>query len=83
LTLHGVDTRRAHALVGARVLAAERAARALDASDLEALGAAAGLGAALDAPLDAAGSVRAKRTVGSTHPQRVAEALDALEAALS
>ena len=83
LTLRGVDTRRAHALVGARVLAAEREARALDASDLEALRAAAGLGAALDAPLDAAGSVRAKRTVGSTHPQRVADALDALEAALS
>ena len=36
LTLRGLDTRRAHALVGARVLAAEREGRALDASDLNA-----------------------------------------------
>jgi argininosuccinate lyase len=82
LTLRGVDTRRAHALVGARVLAAEREGRALGAGDLTALGEAAGLTAPLHAPLDAAESVRAKRTEGSTHPEAVRNALDALEASL-
>jgi argininosuccinate lyase len=83
LTLHGVETRRAHALVGARVLAAEREGRALDRADLDALGAAAGLAGALDAPLEPWQSVNAKRTIGSTHPARVAEALDDLEATLA
>jgi len=83
LTLGGIDTRRAHALVGARVLSAEREGRSLDASDLAALGEAAGFAGPLDAPLDAAASVRAKRTAGSTNPDAVRNALDALEASLA
>jgi argininosuccinate lyase len=83
LTLGGIDTRRAHALVGARVLGAEREGRSLDASDLAALGEAAGFAGPLDAPLDAAASVRAKRTAGSTNPDAVRNALDALEASLA
>jgi len=83
LTLRGVATRRAHALVGARVLAAERAARPLDRDDLDALAAAAGLEGGFEAPLDAKASVRAKRTAGSTHPDAVRTALDALEATLA
>ena len=86
LIASGIDARKAHSLVGARVLAAERAGRPLDRSDLDALreaAAAAGGGAQFDAPLDPEASVRAKRTSGSTHPDEVAKSLDVLEAALA
>ncbi len=70
----GATAREAHALVGARVRAAEAAGRALDASDLAALAAAVGVHE-LQAPLDAAASVRAKVTTGSTAPHAVLAAL--------
>ena len=83
LVLRGVPARRAHELVGASVARAEREDRALGPADLAALAAAAGLAEALDAPLDAAASVRAKRTSGSTSPAEVARAIGALEAVLA
>jgi argininosuccinate lyase len=83
LVLRGVTPRRAHELVGAAVANAERAARALSTADLHALAREASLGEALDAPLDALASVRAKRTAGSTAPSRVADAISALEAVLA
>jgi argininosuccinate lyase len=83
LVLRGVTPRRAHELVGAAVAGAERDARVLGTSDLQALASEASLGAPLDAPLDAITSVRAKRTAGSTEPGRVAAAISALEAVLA
>jgi argininosuccinate lyase len=83
LVLRGVPARRAHELVGAAVARAEREERALGPADLASLASDAGLAAALDAPLDAAASVRAKRTIGSTSPSEVARAISALEAVLS
>ncbi|MHB8212349.1 MAG: argininosuccinate lyase [Vulcanimicrobiaceae bacterium] len=77
LVASGLDARQAHSLVGARVCLAEEARRALDASDLQALGAPLD-NPAFSAPLDAAASVAAKRTEGSTSPVCVARALDAL-----
>ncbi|MHB8147308.1 MAG: hypothetical protein ACYDGM_08645, partial [Vulcanimicrobiaceae bacterium] len=84
----GVSARAAHALVGERVREAETQSRTLDANDLTALAQRANL-AHLAAPLDAAASVRAKVTCGSTGPQAVRDALaaiteeiDAIEAAL-
>ncbi len=68
----GSTARAAHEAVGERVLAAERAGRALDASDLTALGVA-------GAPLDGAQSIAAKRTSGSPHPARVADAIAATQ----
>lgn len=82
LILRGVSARGAHLLVGHAVTAAERAARPLDASDLEALADAAGLARPLLAPLDALASVKAKRTAGSTEPGAVARALSTLETLL-
>jgi len=73
----GVSARDAHALVGAAVRSAEDDRRALDATDLQALAAKAGL-AMVQAPLDPASSVAAKATVGSTSPQSVRAALAAL-----
>jgi argininosuccinate lyase len=68
----GSTARAAHEAVGERVLAAERAGRALDASDLAALG--------VDgAPLDGAQSIAAKQTSGSPHPARVAESIAATQ----
>jgi argininosuccinate lyase len=71
----GTTARAAHRAVGARVLAAERANRPLDASDVAALG-------IPDAPIDARASVAAKRTSGSTSPAAVAAAIDATDADL-
>jgi argininosuccinate lyase len=68
----GATARAAHAAVGERVLAAERAGRTLDATDLAALGLTA-------APLDGAASIAAKRTSGSPHPGRVAESIAATQ----
>jgi argininosuccinate lyase len=78
LILSGIPSRRAHELVGAAVATAERESRPLQESDLRAIAREAGL-RTLHAPLDAESSVRAKRTVGSTHPEHVAAAIRALE----
>lgn len=77
----GATARRAHELVGAAVLTAEREGRSLEQRDLESIAAAASI-AVPDAPLDAAASVRAKTTVGSTSPAAVAATLDAIAADL-
>jgi argininosuccinate lyase len=77
----GVTARRAHALVGAAVALAEAETRPLDGRDLARLALEARLDS-LEAPLDAAASVRAKRTSGSTNPAMVARSIDALEDAL-
>jgi argininosuccinate lyase len=84
LVARGVSARRAHELVGSAVSTAEREKRPLGSADLEALAAAAGLhDAPLFAPLDALGSVRAKRTIGSTAPSEIASRLKQLEAVLA
>ena len=82
LILKGVDARRAHRLVGARVALAEEQGRPFETSDLRALGAQIGA-ETLEAPLDARSGVRAKATIGSTSPESVADALDELEKELS
>jgi argininosuccinate lyase len=82
LVLHGIASRDAHALVGETVSRAEREGRPLEARDLAALGAAAGLGDGFAAPLDAPASIRAKRTAGSTNPDAVARAIRQLEEVL-
>jgi argininosuccinate lyase len=68
----GATARAAHSAVGERVLAAERAGRPLDTSDLAAL-------AIAGAPLDGAASIAAKRTSGSPHPARVGESIAATQ----
>jgi argininosuccinate lyase len=82
LIARGVTARNAHALVGAAVARAESERRLLDATDLERLAQAIGVDA-IDAPLDAQASVRAKRTVGSTAPEEVRVQLAALRAELA
>jgi argininosuccinate lyase len=81
LILSGVSARSAHAFVGSAVRAAEDEGRALDRTDLETLAAIAGL-STLRAPLDAAASVAAKATSGSTSPVAVRAALAQLLAEL-
>ena len=54
------------------MLLAERAGRALDDGDLEALGVG-------DAPLDGAASLRAKRTSGSPNPDMVGASIAATQ----
>lgn len=71
LILGGVSAREAHRRVGEAVAAAESGGRQLGEADLSALGA--------YAPLDALGSVQAKRTAGSTNPEEVRRAIDASE----
>ena len=71
----GTTARAAHRAVGERVLAAERANRPLEESDVRALG-------IPGAPIDARASVAAKRTSGSTSPAAVAAAIDATDAHL-
>ena len=83
LIARGLTARRAHELVGALVTTAERAGRALDASDLDKLADDANLARPLEAPLDARASVDAKRTTGSTHPAAVARAISELETVLA
>jgi argininosuccinate lyase len=68
----GATAREAHAAVGERVLMAERAGRALDEGDIEAIGVS-------DAPLDGAASIRAKRTSGSPNPEMVAASIAATQ----
>ncbi len=82
LILRGLSARRAHALVGAAVAHAEREGRDLAASDLVLAARECGL-EALEAPLDAGSSVRAKRTSGSTNPSEVARTIADLEAELA
>lgn len=77
LIARGLSARAAHAAVGAVVGDAESAGEALNATDLERLAADAGI-ASLEAPLTAAQSVRAKRTLGSTSPDAVRAHLDEL-----
>jgi argininosuccinate lyase len=74
--LAGATAREAHRAVGERVLLAEDQGRPLDASDAAALG-------VPHAPLDPLGSVLAKRTTGSTHPDAVAASIAATRAALA
>ena len=68
----GATARDAHAAVGERVLLAERAGRALDDGDIEAIGVS-------EAPLDGAASIRAKRTSGSPNPDMVAISIAATQ----
>lgn len=79
LIASGIAARDAHAMVGAAVTRCEREGRAFEARDLEALASEAGL-PALDAPLEAVGSVRAKQTAGSTSPTETALQLASIEA---
>jgi argininosuccinate lyase len=84
LVAHGISARVAHELVGRTVSAAEAdGGRPLNAADLAALAAAAGLAGTLAAPLTAEDSVRAKRTAGSTAPGEIAKRLAELEAVLA
>jgi argininosuccinate lyase len=72
----GATAREAHRAVGTRVLLAEEQGRPLDAGDLAALG-------IPDAPVDPLGSVLAKRTAGSTHPDAVATSIAATREAIA
>jgi argininosuccinate lyase len=83
LIARGVPARRAHALTGARVAAAEAESRQVDDTDLSALAHECGFATPLEAPLDPLASVRAKRTSGSTNPDEIELALHALEAYLA
>jgi argininosuccinate lyase len=74
--LAGKTAREAHHAVGARVLLAEQEGRALDASDLAALG-------VPHAPVDGLGSVLGKRTAGSTAPDAVAASIAATREAIA
>lgn len=71
----GRTAREAHRAVGERVLEAETEGRPLDRRDAVALGVA-------DAPVDAAASVAAKRTAGSTHPDAVEASIAATREAI-
>ena len=79
LIVRGVTARAAHVAVGAAVREAAAANRRLNADDLVELATRTGLPNALEAPLDAQASVRAKRTAGSTHPHEVRRAIEALD----
>jgi argininosuccinate lyase len=74
----GIDTRRAHELVGKAVAFAETQGRDLIQNDLSNLKTSAGLGA-FDAPLDARAAVAGKKTFGSTAPRAVRASLDGYE----
>ena len=72
----GATAREAHRAVGTRVLLAEDEERALNASDLAALG-------IEGTPVDPLGSVLGKRTAGSTHPDAVAASIAATREAIA
>jgi len=72
----GQTARSAHRAVGERVLAAERAGRALDAEDAAVLG-------VPGTPVDARGSVNGKKTSGSTSPAAVAHSIASTTAQLA
>ncbi len=82
LIARGSTAREAHALTGAAVARAEAEGRALEPRDVAELAAKAGVPAFV-APLDAAASIAAKQTAGSTGPQAVRAALASLEAELA
>jgi argininosuccinate lyase len=82
LIVQGSSARAAHAAVGAVVADADAAGIALNDTDLERLAADAGI-SSLEGPLSAAGSVRAKKTPGSTAPEAVAAQLDELSEELA
>jgi argininosuccinate lyase len=73
----GIDTRRAHFLVGAQVATAEAEGRDLNERDLAHLATSAGI-APFAGPLEARDAVLAKRTAGSTSPDAVRNALATL-----
>jgi argininosuccinate lyase len=82
LVRRGVPFREAHERIGQLVAACERGGRGLpDATDAEL--AAAGLGGLDRALLTAAGSIAAKRTLGSTNPAEVARAIAEAKARLT
>ncbi len=70
LVMSGLPTRAAHERVGRAVAQAEAENRELNAADLRALG--------IEAPLDGAASLAAKRTIGSTNPGEIRQAIAAL-----
>ncbi|MDE2571664.1 MAG: argininosuccinate lyase, partial [bacterium] len=70
LVRSGLPTRAAHERVGRVVAQAESEGRELNAADLRTLG--------VEAPLDGASSVAAKRTLGSTNPEYIRTAIAAL-----
>jgi argininosuccinate lyase len=73
----GIDTRRAHYLVGASVAAAEAEERDLNGADLAHLASGAGV-APFAGPLDPRDAVTLKQTLGSTAPNAVRESLATL-----
>ena len=77
----GASARTAHRLVGEAVAAAA-GADAFSSADLAELEAKSGF-RDLDFPIDAAASVAAKRTSGSTHPSAIAQALAASRSELT
>ena len=78
----GIDTRRAHSLVGASVAAAEAEGRDLNDVDFADLAARAGI-APFAGPLDPRDAIAMKRTTGSTSPAAVRDSLDVLERRLA
>jgi argininosuccinate lyase len=78
LIARGITARRAHALVGGAVAAAEVSERPLDANDLRSLANACGLDD-FRAPLRAREAVEAKRTAGSTNPDALRASIDEAE----
>ncbi|MEA2719068.1 MAG: argininosuccinate lyase [Candidatus Eremiobacteraeota bacterium] len=76
MILAGATAREAHRAVGERVLIAEDRGRPLDQDDAKALGIPC-------APVDALGSVLAKRTTGSTHPDMVGASIAATRKAIA
>ncbi len=76
----GVTARSAHRLVGEAVAAAKE--EALGPADLASSRAKSGV-ADLHAPLDAAASIAAKRTLGSTETSAVAQAMAATRSELT
>ena len=79
LILGGVSARRAHELVGLAVTRAEKDRRPLNEADFAWLANQAGV-KAIEAPLDATASVRAKQTSGSTNPDEVVKMIRDVEA---
>ena len=79
LVAANVSARDAHAAVGAAVARADAEDRPLAERDLADIAEQTNLESPLRAPLDPHASIAAKRTIGSTHPDEVRRALDAIE----
>ena len=82
LIARGVPARKAHALVGEAVPAAEHAGASARAERSRSAGARRALDSPLSAPLEPLASVRAKQTSGSTRPDAVATAIRELRQVL-